>query len=194
MRRPEGIRFGKHSIFGDMNPALFLTVEQRAEVSSRHPELARLMAGTASIPSVRATAAALFLLDRKAPRRPFPPDPAVRLPSPMDGEKRRLPLFDHEAGQRVCSTCSSPCCTILAAGLTSTEASSGRYQAEGPDEHGSYYLPRPYNRCIYLTKDNLCEIYEDRPLVCRSYRCDSSGAEDDRVNRWLLREYVAEVR
>jgi Fe-S-cluster containining protein len=27
-------------------------------------------------------------------------------------------------------------------------------------------------RCVHLMDDNKCEIYDDRPLVCRQYRAD----------------------
>jgi len=41
--------------------------------------------------------------------------------------------------------------------------------------HGRRWHVEVQTPCKHLTKDNLCDIYEDRPLVCRCY--DSDGCE-----------------
>jgi len=74
---------------------------------------------------------------------------------------------------------------ILAAGLTDEEVAAGTYEMD-VDSRGAHYLRRVYGRCVYLTAENDCSIYQDRPEVCRNYRCDTSGQEDRRIDRWLL--------
>lgn len=54
--------------------------------------------------------------------------------------------------------------------------------------------------CVHLGPDDLCTIYERRPLVCRSYRADRLCADiaaptrDERVRRYLaVFDLVAEA-
>ena len=47
------------------------------------------------------------------------------------------------------------------------------------DEDGDWYIQLA-NRCNKLSDDNRCMIYEDRPLICRSYsheNCEDTGAD-----------------
>lgn len=32
--------------------------------------------------------------------------------------------------------------------------------------------------CPYLTDDNMCAVYEARPMICRTYRCDRHAKGD----------------
>jgi len=42
-------------------------------------------------------------------------------------------------------------------------------------EDGDWYISLA-NRCKYLTAENRCEIYEDRPIICRNYGRESCDA------------------
>lgn len=177
------------SIFGGIDPAMLLTREQAVEVARHHPGLLRLLTGNRAMPS------SPRLMPSSLPSRsaPEPIEQRELVRSDVEPRRRRLPVFDYSVGRRDCRTCPSPCCTILAASLTPSEVASGRYEKEGPGQDGQYYMPRPLGRCVYLTAENDCSIYEDRPEVCRRYRCDNPGAEDDRVNRWFLHQLTSEA-
>lgn len=157
MPKPEGIWIGRHSIFGNIDPYLLLPRGQATELTT--------------------------LLGGRAVSAP------VRLDLPRESLRSRsrvLPILDDSTERRICSGCPAPCCMILAAGLTPDEVSSRRYIMD-QDESGQYYLRREYGRCIYLTGDNMCSIYNGRPLVCSSYRCDNPGEEDHRITKWFLK-------
>jgi Fe-S-cluster containining protein len=59
-------------------------------------------------------------------------------------------------------------------------------------------------RCLHLTSENLCAVYDDRPEVCRSYEADElcqrieAPALDERVALYLatfgLTEEAAQVK
>lgn len=36
--------------------------------------------------------------------------------------------------------------------------------------------------CPFLTDDNLCQIYDDRPYICRIFKCDSKPTVEDCMN------------
>lgn len=46
-------------------------------------------------------------------------------------------------------------------------------------------------RCVHLTEDNLCAVYDDRPPICRAYAADSlcqriaAPTLEERVARYL---------
>jgi Fe-S-cluster containining protein len=44
--------------------------------------------------------------------------------------------------------------------------------------HGRRWHVEVRNRCKYLTRNNLCSAYDDRPLVCRSYDSDECEYPD----------------
>jgi Fe-S-cluster containining protein len=163
MRRPEGILLGKYSVFGNVDPTAFLTKDQLAEVRTRLPEFPGF----------------------NQQSTPLRVEPIIQQPTAQPEVKRHLPVVN-ATGQRDCVQCASPCCMILVAGLTPEEVASGEYEMDGPDAEGRYTLPRPWGRCIYLTKDSACGIYSRRPIVCKSYRCDGA-TPDRRIDRWLLR-------
>jgi Fe-S-cluster containining protein len=183
MRRPEGLRFGRYSVLGGVDLSAFLSRQQVREVAHRHPEFLQLA-------SSRPTAG----LDVQPAARGDAPVPLAAEPSrpPEPARPRRvLPVLDERTGLRDCRTCPAPCCMMLAAALTPDEAASGQYEKVGPDQQGLYFMPRPYGRCTYLTVDNSCSIYDRRPDVCRTYRCDLPGREDERIARWFLQREAA---
>ena len=178
MRRPEGLRLGGMSIFGGIDPAMLLTREQAVDVARHHPGLLRLLTGNRSMPSAPRHLPQSLL--QTAPAMPSAIEASELTTSEPEPARRRLPVFDYTTGRRDCRTCSSPCCTILAASLTPAEAASGRYAKEGPDQDGQHYMPRPLGRCIYLTNNNDCSIYDDRPEVCPRYRCHHPGPDHNK--------------
>ena len=82
-----------------------------------------------------------------------------------------------------CRNCNAECCRTGAVALTSEECISDFYETKRRglwqvNEIGdkecvgmAVILKRKNGICIYLTEDNLCSIYDKRPLVCRTYTC-----------------------
>lgn len=74
-----------------------------------------------------------------------------------------------------CGDCSA-CCSQLHAPIDPT-VDRGSYTVTRNDD-GSFELARQANGyCIYLS-DGHCEIYEHRPLVCRTFDCRALLAAD----------------
>lgn len=49
--------------------------------------------------------------------------------------------------------------------------------------------------CPFLTDDNLCSIYDERPFICRIFKCDSKPTEEDvmAINEPLIPTNVREL-
>lgn len=49
--------------------------------------------------------------------------------------------------------------------------------------------------CPFLTDDNLCSIYDERPFICRVFKCDSKPTEEDvmAINEPLIPTNVREL-
>jgi len=83
----------------------------------------------------------------------------------------------------LCDECAGLCCRYLALPIETPENKADYddvrwYLAhEGISvfvEEGDWYI-NIANRCKYLNRDNLCDIYEHRPRICRGYQeenCD----------------------
>jgi Fe-S-cluster containining protein len=82
---------------------------------------------------------------------------------------------------QVCKKCKAPCCRNLAFAVPSPK---NRYDIETLrwylhfDTVQLYIRNRRWNmliqgKCIYLSKNNLCTIYERRPKICRVHRSDA---------------------
>lgn len=81
----------------------------------------------------------------------------------------------------LCEKCVGLCCRYLALPID-TPKTKGDFDDvrwylahEGISvfvEEGDWYI-NIANRCKYLTKDNRCDIYEDRPRLCRGYKEDT---------------------
>jgi Fe-S-cluster containining protein len=59
------------------------------------------------------------------------------------------------------------------------------------DEEGTWYL-QFMSRCRYLGDDNLCQIYETRPQICRDLKpteCEFARGPDDRHYFTRLEEF-----
>lgn len=48
------------------------------------------------------------------------------------------------------------------------------------EEEGVQYIEID-SRCKYLTKDNECSIYDKRFNLCKRYKCEKIGGENDQV-------------
>jgi Fe-S-cluster containining protein len=82
---------------------------------------------------------------------------------------------------KVCKECKAPCCRNLALAVPSPK---NRYDVETLkwylhfDTVQLYIRNRRWNiliqgKCIYLSKKNLCTIYDRRPKICRAHRSDA---------------------
>jgi Fe-S-cluster containining protein len=89
-----------------------------------------------------------------------------------------------------CASCDAKCCRYFCLQIDTPE-DYDEYENirwylchEGVTVHvdeGDWYLSIS-NPCRKLRGDGRCEIYEDRPLICRSYSpdgCDASGGDYD---------------
>lgn len=81
----------------------------------------------------------------------------------------------------ICKKCAGLCCRYLALPLDTPEGKDDYddirwYLAhEGISifvEENDWYI-QVANRCKHLTRDNLCEIYDQRPRICRGYEDDN---------------------
>lgn len=81
----------------------------------------------------------------------------------------------------LCEQCAGLCCRYIALPLDTPETLKDFedvrwYLAhEGISvfvEKGDWYI-NIATRCKFLNKDNLCEIYEHRPKICRGYKEDN---------------------
>lgn len=172
MRKPEGLKLGKFGLFGNINPADFLSKRELAEVYERNPSLREALGSPATESPIS---------NPQPPTFPLPHFKATKA-------KRSLPVLNPETGLRDCTTCPAPCCMVLAAEITESEASSGKW--EFTTEAGRHFLPRPHGRCVYLDVNNRCTTYAVRPQVCLSYRCDYPGKEDLRIAKWFVKNCV----
>lgn len=52
------------------------------------------------------------------------------------------------------------------------------------------YIP---HKCKHLTKNNLCDIWEDRPQVCRNYMCEGDQKGDHHVIKTSILENLTKI-
>tara|TARA_R100001244_G_scaffold36778_2_gene33641 strand:- start:18191 stop:18835 length:645 start_codon:yes stop_codon:yes gene_type:complete len=116
-----------------------------------------------------------------------------------------------------CSSCSGACCRIFLVFLTQEEYESGFYgdAAVRVTEESARQLTQSYPAlaaaikhsstgavyllegpegvvCPFLSETNSCGIYEDRPLVCRTYTCvdDLRVTEEMKKVNYVTRSFV----
>jgi Fe-S-cluster containining protein len=89
-----------------------------------------------------------------------------------------------------CSRCGAKCCTYFCFQLDTPESYEEFENIrwflchQGVTVHidqGDWYIAIA-NRCLKLDDDGRCTIYEDRPVICRSYStdgCDFTGGDYD---------------
>ncbi|MBN1344782.1 MAG: YkgJ family cysteine cluster protein [Phycisphaerae bacterium] len=96
------------------------------------------------------------------------------------GEKKSRNAGGSEAPNHQCLRCGSKCCDYFALPIDEPEDRKDfddiRWYLlhEGVSvfvEDGNWYIQID-NRCKALTTEGLCEIYEDRPRICRKYKDD----------------------
>jgi uncharacterized protein len=115
------------------------------------------------------------------------------------GKPRREDLGQDEA---LCGRCPGKCCRYFALAIeTPTDWQDFDYmrwyllheRAAVFVEDDDWYL-LVYNRCKHLRDDNLCDIYHNRPQICRDYKTHNCEYEDDWVydHYWETPEQVEE--
>ncbi len=81
----------------------------------------------------------------------------------------------------LCEKCAGLCCRYIALPIETPDCDADFenirwYLAhEGISifvESGDWYINMS-TRCKYLRKDNMCDVYEKRPTICRSYKDDN---------------------
>ena len=96
-------------------------------------------------------------------------------------KRRRLTREQLKPGDCLCDSCTGLCCRYFSLPITNPttwdEYDSIRwYLAHGQTviyvEKGQWYL-LVMTRCQYLTADNRCGIYLNRPKICREYTTDN---------------------
>lgn len=87
---------------------------------------------------------------------------------------------------QMCQTCGAKCCTYFCFEIDTPESYDEfediRWYLCHEDvtvhiDEGGWYLSVG-NRCKMLAKDNLCTLYENRPLICRKYSTDNCEQTD----------------
>jgi len=107
-----------------------------------------------------------------------------------------------------CKRCGAKCCTYFCFQIDEpddfNEFDDLRWYLchEGVSIHiedGDWYISIA-NRCKMLTEDNLCRIYEERPIICRTYSPDNCDAtpggydyEEEFTTPEQLEEYAKRV-
>ena len=69
-----------------------------------------------------------------------------------------------EPGAPKCSKCAALCCKLFNIGLTEEEKEMPLFKAVAIN--GELHAP-----CPFLSSNNACTIYANRPAVCRKYDC-----------------------
>ena len=102
--------------------------------------------------------------------------------------RRRRPRRDElKPGQCLCDFCTGKCCKYFSLPIDAPQSwddydSIRWYLAHGQTliyvvEEQWYLLVK--TRCQYLTGDNRCKIYFNRPKICREYTTDECEYEED---------------
>jgi len=89
-------------------------------------------------------------------------------------------------GKKVCIECSAPCCRDLAMMITKPRTSSEIRELDWYLHFDTVSVAiRNYRwylvikgKCIYLSRNNMCKIYDKRPAICRRHNppnCERYG-------------------
>ena len=104
--------------------------------------------------------------------RPRTRDAATKPP-----RKNTIPRADIPAGASLCDHCAGKCCRYFSLPIETPRTWDDYdairwYLAHGQTlvyvEEGTWYLV-VMSRCKYLTREDRCAIYFDRPRICRDY-------------------------
>lgn len=102
-------------------------------------------------------------------------------------KKSKVARGDLKAGECLCDHCVGKCCRYFSLPIdtptTWDDYDSIRwYLAHGRTlvyvDKGTWYLV-VMTRCKYLSRDDRCQIYLNRPKICREYTTDECEYDDD---------------
>lgn len=94
---------------------------------------------------------------------------------------------DLKPGDCLCNHCTGKCCRYFSLPIETPVGHAGfevigRYLAHGKTlayvEKGTWYL-LVATRCRYLSRDNRCAVYFERPKICREYATDDCEYDSD---------------
>ena len=106
--------------------------------------------------------------------------------------KNVLPRAAIPAGDSLCDHCAGKCCRYFSLPIETPKGWDDYdairwYLAHGQTlvyvEKGTWFLV-VMTRCNYLTRDDRCSIYHDRPKICREYTTADCEYDDD----WLFEQ------
>jgi len=102
-------------------------------------------------------------------------------------KKRKVKREELNAGECLCDYCTGKCCRYFSLPIHNPTSwddfdTIRWYLAHGQTvvyvEKRQWYL-LVFSRCDYLTKDNRCGIYLNRPKICREYTTDNCEYDSD---------------
>lgn len=105
----------------------------------------------------------------------------------MSKWKRKIAREDLVPGACLCDHCRGKCCRYFSLPIATPTAwddfdSIRWYLAHGKTlvyvEKGTWYLV-VMTRCKFLTRDDRCGIYHNRPRICREYTTDECEYDQD---------------
>ena len=120
-------------------------------------------------------------------------DEGPQSPPTGNGCPVRPPREDLQPGEVLCEHCPAKCCRYFALPIeTPTTRKEFEYirwyllhdRATVFVEDENWYL-LVHTRCKHLGDDNLCQMYESRPQICRDYTTNKCEYEDD----WVYDHY-----
>ena len=75
-----------------------------------------------------------------------------------------------------CNNCGKCCSNYLP--LSYDEIKKLRVLAKGRKSNKNFLDKDYYSTCPFLNSSNRCDIYEDRPAICRAYTCEKFVKQD----------------
>lgn len=79
-----------------------------------------------------------------------------------------------------CSKCGSCCSAILPLKQSEINRLKKIIKARHIKPHTQPVVVKAIDlTCPFLTDDNLCQIYDKRPFICRVFKCDSKPTEEE---------------
>ena len=108
-------------------------------------------------------------------------------PVPTPTRKNTLPRAAIPAGDSLCDHCAGKCCRYFSLPIETPKGWDDYdavrwYLAHGQTlvyvEKGTWYLV-VMTRCNYLTPEDRCGIYHDRPKICREYTTAECEYDED---------------
>ena len=117
----------------------------------------------------------------------IPAFPTLDVLPPPPGAKNVLPRSAIPAGDCLCDHCIGKCCRYFSMPIRQPANWDDFHEVRGYLAHertmvyvesGTWFL-LVTSRCHYLTAEDRCRIYHDRPRVCREYTADECEYDDD---------------